>query len=129
MDFIEQLFGLSPDNGDGSTEVLWFVVLATLLVAAFWVRQRRIVTSTASGTAARRAKPLILESTLTCPRCGHSGTETMPTNACQYFYDCRGCGALLKPKAGCCCVFCSYGTVKCPPVQQGSCCNSQNSTG
>ena len=56
-------------------------------------------------------------STLTCPQCGHHETETMPTNACQYFYDCKGCGALLKPKAGDCCVFCSYGDVACPPIQ------------
>lgn len=39
MDFIEQLFGVSPDNGDGTTEVLWLVVLAILLGAAlFWKR-------------------------------------------------------------------------------------------
>ena len=30
MDFIEKLFGLSPDNGDGSTEILWLVVLAVV---------------------------------------------------------------------------------------------------
>ncbi len=41
----------------------------------------------------------------------------MPTNACQFFYDCTGCGTLLKPKPGDCCVFCSYGTVPCPPIQ------------
>ena len=41
----------------------------------------------------------------------------MPTDACQYFYDCTGCGALLKPLAGDCCVFCSYGDVPCPPIQ------------
>ncbi|HQR91178.1 MAG TPA: GDCCVxC domain-containing (seleno)protein, partial [Caulobacter sp.] len=34
-------------------------------------------------------------STLTCPHCGHRATETMPTDACQYFYDCLGCGAVL----------------------------------
>ena len=54
-------------------------------------------------------------STIACPRCGHRETETMPTNACVFFYDCRGCGARLKPVAGDCCVFCSYGDVKCPP--------------
>jgi hypothetical protein len=43
----------------------------------------------------------------------------MPADFCQYFYDCKGCGALLKPKAGDCCVFCSYGSVPCPPVQEG----------
>lgn len=47
----------------------------------------------------------------------------MPTNACQWFYDCKACGALLRPKQGDCCVYCSYGTVACPPVQEGnSCC-------
>jgi hypothetical protein len=57
-------------------------------------------------------------SALTCPHCGHVATEIMPTDACQFFYDCKGCGRLLKPLAGDCCVFCSYGTVPCPPVQQ-----------
>ena len=52
-----------------------------------------------------------LASTLTCPECGYSKAETMPTDACQWFYDCEGCGAVLKPKAGDCCVYCSYATV------------------
>jgi len=26
------------------------------------------------------------------------------------FYECTGCGIKLKPKAGDCCVFCSYGS-------------------
>jgi len=46
----------------------------------------------------------------------------MPLNACQYFYDCKGCGELLKAKPGDCCVFCSYGTVQCPPMQTGNDC-------
>ncbi|WP_297368884.1 GDCCVxC domain-containing (seleno)protein [Acidocella sp.] len=56
-------------------------------------------------------------SELTCPHCGHRKQDAMPLNACQYFYDCEACGALLRPKPGDCCVFCSYGTVPCPPVQ------------
>jgi hypothetical protein len=59
-----------------------------------------------------------LQSVLTCPQCGHRSAETMPTDACQYFYECAGCGALLKPAPGDCCVFCSYGSVPCPPVQE-----------
>jgi hypothetical protein len=66
---------------------------------------------------------MILESEITCPRCGHRETERMPTDACQFFYDCKGCGVRLKPKLGHCCVFCSYGTVACPPVQSGRCCS------
>ena len=58
-----------------------------------------------------------LRSTLVCPHCGHQATETMPTDACLYFYDCLGCGQTLKPKYGDCCVFCSYADVPCPPIQ------------
>ncbi len=61
---------------------------------------------------------LLLESTLTCPHCGRESVETMPADACLFFWDCPGCGARLKPKAGDCCVFCSYGSVPCLPVQQ-----------
>ncbi|WP_275944163.1 MULTISPECIES: GDCCVxC domain-containing (seleno)protein [Gluconacetobacter] len=57
-------------------------------------------------------------SLLTCPACGQQSLETMPTDACQFFYDCPHCGVLLKPKRGDCCVFCSYGDVPCPPVQE-----------
>ncbi len=32
----------------------------------------------------------ILESTITCPLCGFTATETMPTNACTWFYICKG---------------------------------------
>ena len=59
-----------------------------------------------------------LQSTLTCPDCGGVSIETMPTDACQYFYDCRHCSAVLRPLKGDCCVFCSYGDVPCPPIQQ-----------
>ncbi|WP_441603997.1 MULTISPECIES: GDCCVxC domain-containing (seleno)protein [unclassified Dyella] len=69
-------------------------------------------------------RTLILQSTVTCPLCGHRSQETMPTNYCWFFYDCPGCGEVVRPKAGDCCVFCSYGTAPCPPKQQeGSCCH------
>jgi len=56
-------------------------------------------------------------SLLTCPECRHASMECMPTDACMYFFDCKGCGVLLRPQPGDCCVFCSYGTHKCPPMQ------------
>jgi hypothetical protein len=58
-----------------------------------------------------------LQSTLTCPSCQQQSVETMPTDACLFFWSCPGCGARLKPMAGDCCVFCSYGSVACPPMQ------------
>ena len=62
---------------------------------------------------------LRLQSAITCPKCGHQATEQMPTDACVVFYNCKGCGAKLKPLPGSCCVFCSYGSVPCPPIQGG----------
>ncbi len=38
-------------------------------------------------------------------------------DSCQWYYECASCHELLKPKREDCCVFCSYGSVKCPPVQ------------
>lgn len=74
----------------------------------------------------KKAKNRPVESSILthCPRCGHQKIETMPTTACQFFYECENCNALLKPKPGDCCVFCSYGTVKCPPIQASdkNCC-------
>ncbi len=63
-----------------------------------------------------------LDSTLTCPACGHVKAERMPTDACQWFYECARCGTLLRPKPGDCCVFCSYGSVRCPPMQSAAQC-------
>jgi hypothetical protein len=65
----------------------------------------------------------VLESVLTCPHCGFATQETMPTDACQFFYECRNCKTLLRPKPGDCCVFCSFGSVTCPSIQeQRRCC-------
>ena len=64
-----------------------------------------------------------LQSTITCPACNYSKEERMPTDACQFFYECENCKKVLKPKSGDCCVYCSYGTVACPPIQEGkNCC-------
>lgn len=72
----------------------------------------------------KEGQKVILTSTITCPKCGHAKKETMPTNACQFFYECESCKTILKPKAGDCCVYCSFGTIKCPPIQLGEdCCD------
>ena len=58
-----------------------------------------------------------LTSVLRCPQCGFEKEETMPTDACQFFYQCTHCGVRLRPKPGDCCVFCSYGSRPCPSKQ------------
>lgn len=66
---------------------------------------------------------VILKSEITCPNCKHKKVEEMPTNACQFLYECEKCKTVLKPNEGDCCVYCSFGTVPCPPIQKGkNCC-------
>ncbi|MFI5145522.1 MAG: GDCCVxC domain-containing (seleno)protein [Ignavibacteria bacterium] len=66
----------------------------------------------------------LFKSVLTCPYCGFQKEETMPTDSCQFFYECINCKKVLRPKSGDCCVYCSYGTVRCPSKQQNNrhCC-------
>lgn len=63
-------------------------------------------------------KNIILKSRITCPECGHIREEEMPEDSCQYFYKCENCHTILSPDEEDCCVYCSYGSVKCPPVQK-----------
>ncbi|MBK7625636.1 MAG: hypothetical protein IPJ16_00285 [Bacteroidales bacterium] len=56
-------------------------------------------------------------SVITCPICGYNKEEKMPEDACQFFYECENCKTVIKPKDGDCCVYCSYGTEKCPSKQ------------
>ena len=68
-----------------------------------------------------------VNSEITCPECGFKKTEEMPLNACQYFYECTHCHTVLKPINNDCCVYCSYGTVPCPPIQENaSCCTKKS---
>lgn len=59
-----------------------------------------------------------LQSEITCPSCRHKKIETMPTDVCQFSYQCESCKAVLKSKEGDCCVFCSYGSKPCPSKQE-----------
>jgi hypothetical protein len=56
-----------------------------------------------------------LMSRITCPHCGFGKEEEMPIDFCLFFYECENCKSRLKPLGGDCCVFCSFGTAKCPP--------------
>jgi len=57
------------------------------------------------------------KSDITCPACGFTKTEEMPTDTCQYYYECTSCKMVIRPLPGDCCVYCSYGTEKCPSKQ------------
>ena len=60
------------------------------------------------GSAKVETTPVVvLESVLTCPQCGFAWQQAMPTDVCQFYQECPSCHALLRPKPGDCCVFCS----------------------
>ena len=60
---------------------------------------------------------LSMTSEITCPYCGHKKTEIMPVDVCRLVYTCENCKKDIRAKADDCCVFCSYGSVKCPSKQ------------
>jgi hypothetical protein len=61
---------------------------------------------------------IVLESVLGCPHCGFAERASMPVDACLVVWECPQCKTMLRPLPGDCCVFCSYGSVQCPPIQQ-----------
>jgi hypothetical protein len=65
---------------------------------------------------------VVIEATITCPECGMVQRESMPTDACVFFWTCSGCEARVRPLPGDCCVFCSYSDAKCPPKQGDQAC-------
>jgi len=62
---------------------------------------------------------MVQVATIGCPACGAETGAEMPTDACLYFWECPTCRAVVKPKPGDCCVFCSYSDVRCLPKQCG----------
>jgi hypothetical protein len=58
-----------------------------------------------------------LHSEISCPKCAFKKTELLPTEICLLKYTCSACRYEMIPKEGDCCVFCTYGDVKCPSKQ------------
>ena len=68
-------------------------------------------------------KKLKLLSVITCPFCGFSKKEIMPEDSCVFFYECTNCNKSIRPLKGDCCIFCSYGSERCPSKQvDNHCC-------
>lgn len=110
--------------GLSSAVLVFFAFYASYHVALIYAGLAGLAVAAAWNFAAKRqaqscCRGANLQSVITCPHCGHRQAEQMPTNACVYFYECPQCHATLRPKPGDCCVFCSYGSVKCPPIQVG----------
>ncbi|ESX28579.1 hypothetical protein X764_32285 [Mesorhizobium sp. LSHC440A00] len=46
MDFVERIFGVAPDGGDGMTEMLYItaaLIVGAMVVARWWLRRRAAV--------------------------------------------------------------------------------------
>lgn len=71
-----------------------------------------------TGICCEKKEGISMQSDITCPHCGHTKTEILPTDVCLLKYTCEKCKATLLTKDGDCCVFCSYGTHKCPSKQE-----------
>jgi len=105
------------DNSDNWQREIYAGMFGLLISAGMnYYMSRKNKTACATCTV-MDGKEVELVSIITCPYCGHRKEETMPTDACQYFYECSNCQKVLRPKQGDCCVYCSYGSVKCPPIQ------------
>ena len=57
-------------------------------------------------------------SLVTCPSCGDQREQRMPEFSCLPVYTCPVCQTVLRPAAGDCCIFCTYGSVPCPAIQE-----------
>jgi hypothetical protein len=68
------------------------------------------------NTEVKRMGPTTI-SYITCSTNGHAWQEEIPTDACQFYYECKNCQAVLRLLDGDCCVFCSYADTLCPPKQ------------
>lgn len=42
MDFIERIFGVSPDGGSGTLEALWLAAPFAALATALWIRRQAL---------------------------------------------------------------------------------------
>ena len=67
--------------------------------------------------APKIAPNVSLWSILTCPECGCSKLEAIPRHTVKLSYTCGECDAVLEPASWECCVYCSYGSVRCVKVQ------------
>lgn len=92
-------------------KMLLFLIGAFFLVNCS-TKNERVITPTETN-----AKNVSATSVITCPKCGHKKQEILPTDVCLIRYTCEKCRTEMLPQNGDCCVFCTYGTHKCPSMQ------------
>jgi hypothetical protein len=91
-----------------------FVIMLVAFKKGMPLKPHYNISYTNCITAGDSAHKKPIKSVITCPKCGHKKEEVVPDDHCLIVYTCSHCKARITPKKGDCCVFCSYGTVKCP---------------
>ncbi|MFL5765425.1 MAG: GDCCVxC domain-containing (seleno)protein [Bacteroidia bacterium] len=98
---------------------LFLIFITALSFACCSVPVKNEAAASVSSTDTTTAKGQIsMQSEITCPKCGHKKVETMPADVCVLKYNCENCNFEMHPKGEDCCVFCSYGSKKCPSMQE-----------
>lgn len=64
-----------------------------------------------------QAKKLKKQSLVKCPHCNFEEFLDMSFDNCIISHKCNSCGKIMTPREGECCIFCSYGSEKCPTKQ------------
>ncbi len=60
----------------------------------------------------------LLDAIMTCPACGYQQMVTMEAFGQRMLWPCPACGSVLRPRPGEHCIYCSFASVPCPPVQR-----------
>ena len=112
---------LPPGTSDASLTVMQSIPLNGVVLVTSPQDLAGMVVRKAAQMVQQLGAPIIglVEnmSHVTCPECGNKSTEVLPTDVCAIIYTCENCKTELTPKDGDCCVFCTYGTHKCPSMQ------------
>lgn len=95
----------------------FFILIFTFILISCSQNEIQSVTLPKHDTVIIDPPALSLGSEITCPKCNFRKKEVMPTDQCLLKYTCTNCRAELYPDEKDCCVFCTYGTHKCPSKQ------------
>jgi len=101
------------------TNYVYFISLVFLFVQCTTDDNTQVMEDEKSSIEESNSNVVSKTSEITCPSCDHKKTETLPTDVCTIKYTCENCQTELTPNVGDCCVYCTYGTHKCPSMQDG----------
>ena len=61
---------------------------------------------------------VILETVMTCPSCHAKEKQTMWPHFIESVFVCNKCNKPHLQIPDRCCIYCSYGSIECPPIQE-----------